>query len=237
MIDKLILELADKNRKNSMDVFGDLLDYIINGFDPMGTGIKDWPYDKDSNVLFYDAFTELTGEYRDGIQKRGWTDPLGDTFMRLHSRADTSRKGAFFTPECLCTLMADVSVDVEGKYEKHFCGTYGRRMIVNDPTAGSSRNLLAVKAKFADKPEPEQPYFIAEDIDPMCVKMSAINLCFHGCYGEAVCHDSLAEPDKCKFGYIINIGIRYGQLPSIIYSSDNGMFECIALWRNKADRK
>ena len=34
--------------------------------------------------------------------------------------------------------------------------------------------------------------------------MSAINLAMHGCFGEAICHDTLCEPDKVRFGYIVN---------------------------------
>lgn len=221
MIKKEIERLTALTQKDAIQTFNNFIDYCLWAF---GVPIKEWHYRKETNIEFYKAFLALIAEYKKGIERDGWCDPLGDTFMDLIKGIQAYR-AQFFTPEGICNLMTDLTLDPAKERKKRLCGVYGYRIIINDPTAGSSRNLLAAKAKYADKTEEEQPYFVAEDIDPLCVKMSALNLCVHGCYGEAVCHDTLTEPDKCRFGYIVNIGIRYGQLPSIQYSDNPMMFE------------
>ena len=91
------------------------------------------------------------------------------------------------------------------------------------------------------KAEARRPYVICEDLDYNCVKMSAINMAFHGCFGEAVCHDSLCEPDKVRLGYIINETMYPfpTEIPSIRKEMDPMRFVTTRLWvmRGSADRK
>lgn len=43
------------------------------------------------------------------------------------------------------------------------------------------------------------------------------NLMMHGLPGEVICHDTLSEPDTCKFFYVVNEGLfpLPGGLPTI----------------------
>lgn len=222
MITKDIEHLTTLTNKDAVTTFGDLLDYSLWVF---GVPIKGWPYKPEVSKEFYKAFVSLVMDYKHGINTKGWCDPLGDTFMSLISGVAKYR-GQFFTPEGICRLMADITIDDKAKEApKHPCGVYGFRTIMNDPTCGSGRGLLAIKAKYASMKEEDQPYFIGEDIDALCCKMTALNLCVHGCYGEVICHNTLSEPDTLRFGYLINVGLRYGQPPSITYSDNPLMFE------------
>lgn len=221
MITKEIAQLATITKKNEIQTFSDFLDYALWCF---GVPIKNWGYDKGVGIHFYETFNDLIQDYSKGIKFQGWCDPLGDTFMEL-IKGIARFRGAFFTPDSVCRLMSEITIDTKQRTKKRLCGVFGYRNIINDPTCGSARNLLAAKAQYEKEPESEQPYFIGEDIDPLCVKMSAINMCVHGCLGEVICHDTLAEPDHVKFGYIINIGLRFGYPPSINYSEQPMMFE------------
>lgn len=225
MLTKYIDNLTRITHKDAITTLGNFIDYCLWIF---GVPCKDWQYAPGVGVEFYKAFVELMKEYKQGINRNGWCDPLGDCFMEL-IKGIAKYRGQYFTPEGLCTLMADMSVDLTETGKKCFCGVYGYRSLVNDPTCGSGRNLLAIKAKCDKASEADQPYFIGEDIDTLCVKMTAINMCVHGCYGEAICHDTLTEPDKVRFGYVVNIGLHHHNLPGIYYSEDPRMFETTTL--------
>lgn len=224
MIASIVERIAGRCGRNSLMVFSDFLDYFIHGFNPSGEPMKKWDYDHGSNKMFYDCCMELTGEYGKGVATKGWCDPLGDLFMQLMGKSDTQRNGVFFTPEGICKLMAQISVDGKdlAESERTDCGAFGFRTMVSDPTCGSGRNLLAVASKFADRPRAELPFFVGEDVDGVCCKMAAVNLMCHGLPGEVICHNTLSEPDSCKFGLVVNEGMFpfAGGLPTIRVFSD-----------------
>jgi hypothetical protein len=71
--------------------------------------------------------------------------------------------------------------------------------------------------------------------------MAAINMAVHGCFGEAICHDSLCEPDKVRLGYIVNESMWPfpTNVPSIRKEMDPMRFVATRLWamRGSADRQ
>lgn len=218
---KELEKLASATNQNLLDAFSSLMDYSI-GFFSVGeqSKIKGWKFSKEQTAVFYQTFYALLMEYKKGIERRGWYDPLGDLFMDF-SKGFASLKGQFFTPQEMCDLMASVVLngdEPEGQITK-----FGRRALINDSSAGSSRNLLAGYYRAMEQLKwKRKPYLVAEDLDPLCVKMSALNLCVHGCFGEVVCHNTLTEPASVRFGYIIN-ETMYPlpcPIPSIRYSED-----------------
>ena len=111
---------------------------------------------------------------------------------------------------------------------------------------GSGRVLVLEKMQrdwgyTPTEAEARRPYVSCEDLDYNCVKMSAINLAFHGCFGECVCHDSLCEPDKVRLGFIINETMWPFPtgIPSIRKEMNPLRFVATRLWaaRGSADRK
>ena len=89
----------------------------------------------------------------------------------------SSSMGQFFTPLSLCQAMAEVS-----------CGPHVTVTVVSDMACGSGRTLLAHWAA-ADKKK--YYYYTAGDLDPVCVKMCALNMMIHGMIGEVVQADAL----------------------------------------------
>lgn len=68
--------------------------------------------------------------------------------------------------------------------------------------------------------------------------MSAVNMMTHGCFGEVICHDALCEPNKVRYGYIVNETMYpfFQPVPSITRCNEAKDFFCTKLWqgRNKA---
>jgi len=88
-------------------------------------------YDKDELPPFGSALGELILEHERTNTQSAWVDVVGTTFEEVNSASAASRMGQFFTPVALCRLMAQITQD--GLNEGS----------VNDPTCGSSRNLVA----------------------------------------------------------------------------------------------
>ena len=221
MITEEILKVSRSTGKDILVVFGDFLDYCIDCFTPP----RPIPDGIDKNSVFFNAFASLQIEYLKGISNHGCYDPLGDVFMDL-TKGIQSYRGQFFTPPSICDMMCNVTVGNFAYTTITSCGAFGERVICNDPACGSSRNLIALASKYINKPRKELPYFIGEDIDATCCKMSAINMCVHGIPGEVVCHDALAEPDTLRFGYVINETTYplYTGVPSIRRFEDKRRF-------------
>lgn len=95
-------------------------------------------------------------------------DILGDIFQGAITFGE---HGQFFTPEPICSLLAQM--------------TTGARKSVYDPCCGSGRTLLA-HADICRDAE-----FFGQDIDRRCVQMTAINLSLRNLYGWVILGDSL----------------------------------------------
>lgn len=214
----LIESFAYDNGKDTKQVLDDLLTYIIGYFDPYPKKNPQWTYTQEQNVKFYEMMAEYIRIMDEELKHKEWFDAWGDLFMSLTAKGGA--KGQFFTPPSLCDLLAKTQVNTDRLPERS-CGAFGKRVTVADPAAGSSRCLLSAYACFV-RDKQRQPYLIAEDVDLMCCKMSAVNMMMHGCFGEVVCHDTLAEPKALRVGYIVNEGMYPLQpgLPTIRTSHD-----------------
>ncbi len=139
-----------------------------------------------------------------------WIDVVGEIYMsqQIHDRWF----GQFFTPKNICDLMASLNIDY---------GSVGNQNIpcVYDPTCGSGRTLLAANSLYVREYN-AVPYLFGADIDPVCVKMTALNLALHGCLGQVACMDSLLGPASFRFGYVINETFLKTSRPSARYSTD-----------------
>lgn len=97
------------------------------------------------------------------------------------------RNGQYFTPFPICHLMASITDD-----DKEVPRS------VLDPSCGSGRMLMAYSKRI-----PLQSGFYGIDLDPSCVKMTAINLFLNGRSGEVMRADALT-PDDFKFAYRVS---------------------------------
>ena len=99
-------------------------------------------------------------------------------FEEYSSRRGASMLGQFFTPPGVCDLMARIA-------------TKGPATgWVDDPAAGSGRGLLAYVRR--DPGNRLRCRYVAQDLDRMCVKMSAINLAMHGMSGYSIHSNTLS---------------------------------------------
>lgn len=199
----MIQSFACKNGKDTKQVLGDLLSYIIGSFNPEPEPEPYWRYTKEQNVEFHRMMVDYFRVMKEQTVHNEWYDAWGDLFMELTPKGGA--RGQFFTPADLCDLMAESIVDTSREPDK-VCGAFGRRVLIGDPAAGSSRNLLAAHARFVHDNK-RKPYLVAEDLDLMCCKMSAVNMMVHGCFGEVICHNTLADPKGLLVGYLVNEGM------------------------------
>lgn len=154
-------------------------------------------YEKADLNIFAKMLGELIMIYDRNNKNGSWCDPLGNFYEVLASRSKKSRLGQFFTPEPLCNLMAQLVMG-DG---------WGRT--INEPCSGSGRIVLAANHKANGN------YYVCQDLDPICVKMTAINLCFHKIRGEVHCMDVL-HMEKPRFSYAINHQLWKNDVPHII---------------------
>ena len=102
-------------------------------------------------------------------------DLLGDIFQGAITRG---QHGQFFTPDPICELMARLADhDEPGK-------------TVCDPCCGSGRILLAAAEIDRNR------FFVGQDTDLRCVKITAINLALWNLYGRVIWGNSLTNDRK-----------------------------------------
>lgn len=209
----MIQSFACENGKDTKQILDDLLTYIIGSYNPEPEPNPYWRYSKEQNLQFYRMMCAYLRVMYDKLRRHEWYDAWGDLFMELTPKGGA--RGQFFTPPSVCDLMAESNVDTAMEPTTP-CGGFGRRVAISDPAAGSSRNLLAAHARFIHDNR-RKPYLVAEDLDLMCCKMSAVNMMAHGCFGEVICHNTLTDPKGLLVGYIVNEGLwpLPGGMPTI----------------------
>lgn len=224
-MEKLMRSMCQRKGYDFDTAFKGLIDFILWQFDveqlELGTEgerkpPEGWRFDSEDADMFCDMMMEYLKLMESVSQNGMWYDAFGDLYMSLHSGG--GGKGQFFTPDAVCNALATVELsDYDKEYLKNPPNktSFGKRIVINDAACGSSRLLLAADVALREKmravtdwPEAlimaRRPYLCGEDLDFNCVKMSAINMMMHGCYGEVVCHDSLIEPEAVRLAYIVN---------------------------------
>lgn len=184
------------------DSFRDWVDFLTESFMPVRQGEYERLKAKHGDL---DWFVRMTHEFvrvqhQQIVGDRDWYDALGTFYEVLASNGKRSIMGQFFTPPEVCNFMTMI----QGAGES----LIGQGKTVNDPCSGSGRMLLAFHAKAPGN------YQFGADLDSICARMTAVNMCMHGCVGQAVCMNSLS-PDDWRFGYHINRRLAYTGIPTI----------------------
>jgi type I restriction enzyme M protein len=171
-------------------------------------------YDAEEMKLFAHALTEMVNEYDSCMAQDGaWKDILGNVFEETNSSFTASNNGQFFTPESLCKVMASLTVGTDECEEN---------ITVNDCSSGSSRNLIAhsrmhPKNRF-------NTFYVAQDVDERCVKMSVLNFFMYGMKGVVIHMDTLSM--KIFKGYRVYLAdTMMGIRPLSVYECQQFLFE------------
>lgn len=206
--------LKASHKWNYDDVFRDFIDYSVacfleNGDREVADRLKlkyeaDYKYFNEMFVCWIHAQNKMI------CNKDDWYDGLGTFYEVITSSHKSSILGQFFTPPTIVNLMSMITMGS--------C-RIGAGERINDPASGSGRMLISAHAKCPGN------YCYGADLDSICAKMTALNMCIHGCIGEAVCMDSLAG--KFYFGYEINTYFKYMKtaVPHLIKIDESGSFQ------------
>jgi type I restriction-modification system DNA methylase subunit len=165
------------NRHQFSNVFDDFMQMAICAFS-MGKMEDVYlkiasNYNKEDLQIFGEALSAMIDEYEMGMNNDGdWIDILGNVFEETNSKFEASGAGQFFTPESICKIMAQITSGTDECEEN---------ITVNDCSSGSSRNLIAhsrlhPKNRF-------NTFYVAQDLDERCVKMSVLNFFMYGMKG------------------------------------------------------
>lgn len=203
---KILQSYAHTQGREMQSIFADMLDFFIETFSTAnfmkfkGDMSQLFLWRKNVNPLMYELLENWITLAEESITKNGISDFFGEFYECMFlGKTKASALGQFFTPLPLCQIMASL-LQSPGS------------IIVNEPACGSGRNILA-HWQYADKSKLIE--YRCEDLDPISVKMCALNMMINGMYGQVICHDALV-PDSFHFGYAIN-EIRY-PFPSPFYS-------------------
>lgn len=185
-------------RHSYYDTFRDFIDYCIHEYtapeNPLIRENYKFPntYSETETAYFKTMLNEVQNlcyeRCRLWNRRGGWYDPFGTLFENVSSNFSKQSAGQFFTPPAVCDLMAKMIIEEPTAH--NVGGT------VVDPCCGSGRLLLA-----SSEVNPGL-YHIANDIDALCCKMTAVNFCLNGVIGEISCNDGLmSTASNFRFAY------------------------------------
>lgn len=186
------------------EVFDDFISWLVwqHRFPPSDDNPLDKKYNEKEKGGFLKIFQTIQEEVRnrtslwlnDGREPSEkqfvWYDAVGRLYEVITSKNKSSRLGQYFTPECVVDMMVEMTVT----------GSREKMLKIFDPACGSGRMgiataIKAMKTKTA-------AYITNVDVDPICAKMTAVNMCFNGVVGEISCMNGLdMTGNSFRFGY------------------------------------
>lgn len=180
-------------------VFSDFIDWLVvqHKFPPSDDNPLD-KYKEEEQQRFLNMYKNIQEEVRSrtllwakGLdEKKSFYDPLGRMYETITSQYKSSMLGQYFTPEHIVEFMTQIlDTGTRKKFERVF-----------DPACGSGRMGLSA-ATHAQK-KGNLVWTSMNDIDPICTKMTAVNMALNGVVGEATCMNGLdLKGDSYRFGY------------------------------------
>lgn len=183
------------------DIFYDFIDYqiacfLIRGDKEVGERLEK-KYEK-SYPIIRELFMKFLLSHQKALSFNSWYDALGIVYETITSKWKSSAMGQFFTPPSIVDLMTKITL---GNIKN------GEGKLISDPACGSGRFLIASHSEAPGN------YQCGQDLDPVCAKMSAINMLLHGCVGEVSCMNTITM--EWYFGYEINPHLTFYGFPSL----------------------
>ena len=127
--------------------------------------------------LFANAFGQLQKQMSETS-----ADVLGAVYEEYGMSSDNF--GQHFTPHNVCEMLVEITHTVDDQPRDD-----DTQQAVTDPACGSGRMLLCAGRRLPEA------VFVGQDKDPLCAKITALNLCFFNLDGYAILGDSL----KCEY--------------------------------------
>jgi len=118
------------------------------------------------------------------MESKPFTDLLGPYYLDIAAHSSKQARGEFFTPPEISSLMARMLFDVEATKAN------GKPVSVNEPACGSGGMILALAQLFA----PDSVDLLrvtAQDINPVAVDMTYINLTLWGIPARIILGDTI----------------------------------------------
>ncbi|WP_409969313.1 N-6 DNA methylase [Bengtsoniella intestinalis] len=141
-------------------------------------------YTSDEQALFPPLFHAMVG----ALEADPEQDFLGAQFMEL--QLGNHWKGQFFTPYCVCRLMAQL--EAGGAQQQVLEKGY---FTINDCCCGAGALLIAARNVFQEQSLGHTSvFYVAQDIDRTAGLMCYIQLSLLGCAGYVVIADALLNP-------------------------------------------
>lgn len=192
-LEKGFREFTYRNGMEMSQVFQDWLRFIIGNFTIHPEPDPSWRYTKEQNLFFHQMMCEWFTIMDQQVDKLGWYDIFGELYMCLVvSSSHAQSTGQFFTPMNVCNMMS-LMLNTENKTGE----------LINDPTCGSGRLLLAAHAKSPGN------YLVGEDLELTCCLMTVCNFIIHGGVGVVIWHNSL-DPASYNGGWLVNERLNSG---------------------------
>lgn len=191
---RIIQSYAHSNGVDMVSVFQEVLDYLIEAFsvdayiDCKGDYSLIFQLAEKKNPEFFPIIRRWIEKTDQDIKAEGCADFFGALYEECFLTHGKARNmGQYFTPMSLCLAMAAME-------RKTDCPVFG------EPSCGSGRNALA---HWAVSDKSKLTFYRCEDLDPISVKMCALNMLMNGMYGTVICHNSL-DPSDFIFAYAVN---------------------------------
>lgn len=138
------------------------------------------------------VFVELLHIMMQALEDEPEQDFLGEMFMMLE--LSNHWKGQFFTPYCVCQMMAEITMqDVAAHIERKGW------VAICDPACGAGATLIAARNHLQRNPcgkllGHQQTLFVAQDVDRVAALMCYLQLSLLGCAGYVVVGNTLTDP-------------------------------------------
>lgn len=196
-------QYAFKQGSNIHQVYEQWMDYIIECFSPKYISSFQFEQHMKQQMEAQPLFGQLMLQWlidNTEAQDRGeMLDWFGQQYEeQLKSKSKAESLGQFYTPMHLCRLMARINGHDLPNPET---------VTVDDSACGSGRLLIAMEEIIRhDYGYSNNRYYTGADIDPMSVRMCALNLMVAGVCGQVLCRDTLRM--ETFYGYEIN-EVRY----------------------------
>jgi type I restriction-modification system DNA methylase subunit len=134
-------------------------------------------YQPQEQPMFGKMFAAMVMAYEERSSTDGaWCDILGEFFEEHNGKFGRDARGQFFTPPSVCNFMAQITA-AEQEPTKD-------TVTVNDCACGSGRNLIAHSR--VNPRNRLRSFYVGQDVDQRCVKMTAINMAMYGLAGVSI---------------------------------------------------